>query len=323
MHVQVESILTFLLSDAGNRYSLSLATCEIPDYKRLTVHFCTIKLSFRVTSMNHVGLPDKVLQGAAMNPAHEVRLQIRSGMIRGNTAGLAPGHVQGNLMILPKDLAHDFLLFCQRNPKPCPILAVSDPGDPMLPTLGEDVDIRTDIPSYRIWENGLMVAEVADIKDAWRGDLVSFVLGCSFSFEQALIEAGIQMRHIEQGCNVPMYRTSIPTEPAGVFHGPMVVSMRPMKPADAIRAVQVTSRFPRVHGSPVHLGMPDQIGIQDLQRPDYGDPVVVKHGEIPVFWACGVTPQSVAMAVRPPFCITHSPGSMLVTDLLNHQLASF
>lgn len=273
--------------------------------------------------MNQVSLPAKVLQHAALNPAHEVRLQIRSGMIRGNTAGLAPGHVQGNLMVLPKDFAHDFLLFCQRNPKPCPILAVSDPGDPMLPALGEDVDIRTDIPSYRIWKDGVMVAEVADIKDAWRNDLVSFVLGCSFSFEQALIEAGIPMRHIEQCSNVPMYRTNIPTEPAGVFHGPMVVSMRPMKPADAIRAVQVTSRFPRVHGAPVHLGMPDQIGVLDLQRPDYGDPVPVNAGEIPVFWACGVTPQSVAIAVRPPFCITHSPGSMLVTDLLNHQLASF
>lgn len=273
--------------------------------------------------MNQVTLPAKVLQNTPVNPAHEARLQIRAGKIRGNTAGLAPGYVQGNLMILPQNLAADFLLFCQRNPQPCPVLAVSEPGNPMLPTLGEDIDIRTDIPSYRVWKDGVMVSEQSEIGDVWRDDLVSFLLGCSFSFEQALTEAGIPMRHIEQCSNVPMYRTNIETEPAGVFHGPMVVSMRPMKPSDAIRAVQVTSRFPRVHGAPVHLGLPEQIGIKDIQRPDFGDPVVVKEGELPVFWACGVTPQSVAMAARPPFCITHSPGSMLITDLLNHRLASF
>lgn len=258
-----------------------------------------------------------------LNPAHAARLQIRQQSIKGNTAGMAPGHVQGNLMILPQSLANDFLLFCQRNPQPCPILAVSEPGNPMLPTLGEDVDIRSDIPRYRVWKDGVMIDEPYDISSYWRDDLVSFLLGCSFSFEQALIEAGIPMRHIDQGVNVPMYRTNIPTEPAGVFHGPMVVSMRPMKAADAIRAVQVTSRFPRVHGAPVHLGFPEQIGIQDLSKPDFGDAVDVKSGELPVFWACGVTPQSVAMAARPPFCITHSPGAMLVTDLLNHRLASF
>jgi uncharacterized protein YcsI (UPF0317 family) len=273
--------------------------------------------------MNQIGLPSQVLQNLPANPAQEARLQIRAGKIRGNTAGLAPGYVQGNLMILPQNLAQDFLLFCQRNPQPCPILAVSEPGNPFLPSLGADLDIRTDIPSYRVWKEGVMVAEPDEIGDVWRDDLVSFLLGCSFSFEQALTEAGVPIRHIEQGCNVPMYRTNIPTEAAGVFHGPMVVSMRPMKPADAIRAVQVTSRFPRVHGAPVHLGMPEQIGIQDLQRPDFGDPVEIKEGELPVFWACGVTPQSVAMAARPPFCITHSPGSMLITDLLNHRLASF
>lgn len=260
---------------------------------------------------------------ASLNPAHAARLQIRDQHIKGNTAGIAPGHVQGNLMILPQSLANDFLLFCQRNQQPCPVLAVSEPGNPMLPTLGVDVDIRSDIPRYRVWKEGVMVDEPYDITNYWRDDLVSFLLGCSFSFEQALIEAGIPMRHIDQGVNVPMYRTNIATEPAGVFHGPMVVSMRPMKAADAIRAVQVTSRFPRVHGAPVHLGFPEQIGIKDLSKPDFGDAVEVKDGEFPVFWACGVTPQSVAMAARPPFCITHSPGAMLVTDLLNHRLASF
>lgn len=273
--------------------------------------------------MNQVSLPASAIHSIPGNPAHEARLQIRAGLRTGNTAGMAPGYVQGNLMVLPQNLAHDFLLFCQRNPQPCPVLAVSEPGNPMLPTLGEDVDVRTDIPRYRVWKEGVLIDEPEEISAYWRDDLVSFLLGCSFSFEQALIEAGIPMRHIEQCSNVPMYRTNIPTEPAGVFHGPMVVSMRPMRPADAVRAVQVTSRFPRVHGAPVHIGLPHLIGISDLNRPDYGDAVVVKEDELPVFWACGVTPQSVAMAARPPFCITHSPGSMLITDLLNHRLASF
>ncbi len=273
--------------------------------------------------MNDVRFPVSATLEADMNPAYQARMRIRHGEVTGNTAGMAPGHVQGNLMILPQALAHDFLLFCQRNPQPCPVLAVSEPGDPMIPTLGLDLDIRTDIPRYRVWKDGVMVDEPNDIKSIWRDDLVSFLLGCSFSFEQALIEAGIPMRHIEQGSNVPMYRTNIQTVPAGVFHGPMVVSMRPMKPADAVRAVQVTSRFPRVHGAPVHIGLPHMIGIEDLDRPDFGQAVEVKSDELPVFWACGVTPQSVAMAARPPFCITHSPGSMLITDLLNHRLASF
>jgi uncharacterized protein YcsI (UPF0317 family) len=251
------------------------------------------------------------------------RRMIRKGEYRGPTAGFAPGYVQGNLAILPADLAADFHRFCQANPKPCPLLAVSDRGDPRIPLLGEDLDIRTDLPGYRVWRDGELVAEVADIRAHWRDDLVSFVIGCSFSFEQALLESGIELRHISQNCNVPMYRTSVPTVPAGPFHGPLVVSMRPLKPADAIRAVQITSRFPSVHGAPVHIGMPDAIGIRDLAKPDYGDAVEVRAGELPVFWACGVTPQAVIAAVRPPFCITHAPGSMLVTDLLNTRLAAF
>ncbi len=262
-------------------------------------------------------------QGNLVNAAHEARSRIRNGAYRGHTSGLAPGHVQGNLMILPRDLASDFLLFCQRNAQPCPILAVSEPGDPMLPSLGHDIDVRYDVPRYRVWIDGELVDEPEDIASVWRDDLVTFVLGCSFSFEQALIEAGIPMRHIEQGTNVPMYITNIACEPAGVFHGQMVVSMRPMRPADAVRAVQVTSRFPRVHGAPVHIGLPHMIGIKDMRVPDFGDAVEVKDDELPVFWACGVTPQSVAMAVRPPFCVTHAPGAMLITDLLNNRLSSF
>ena len=253
--------------------------------------------------------------------AHQVRLDARSGTLAGPTASLAPGHVQANLAILPRELATDFLRFCQKNPKPCPLLAVSEPGDPTLPELGVDIDIRSDVPRYRVWRHGELVAEPTDIHALWRDDLVSFLIGCSFSFEEAMLDNGLPVRHIEQGRNVPMYRTSIPTQPAGPFFGPLVVSMRPLSPADAIRAIQVTSRFPSVHGAPVHLGDPAAIGIADLDRPDYGDAVDVRAGEIPVFWACGVTPQSVVAAMRPALCITHAPGHMLVTDLLNSRLA--
>ncbi|AVO46868.1 putative hydro-lyase [Phreatobacter cathodiphilus] len=251
-----------------------------------------------------------------------VRRAIRRGDITGHTAGLAPGRVQGNLAILPKDLAADFLRFCTLNPKPCPVIGLSEPGDPAVPALGADLDIRTDLPRYRVWKDGEMVAEPTDIREFWRDDLVSFVIGCSFSFEEALIQDGIPMRHI--GCNttVPMWRTNIACAPAGPFSGPMVVSMRPLKPADAIRAVQITSRFPAVHGAPVHIGLPEAIGIRDIATPDYGDPVEVKADELPVFWACGVTPQSVIATARPPFAITHAPGSMLVTDLTNSRIAA-
>jgi uncharacterized protein YcsI (UPF0317 family) len=252
----------------------------------------------------------------------EERLRIRHGDFTGPTSGLAPGNVQANLAILPKELANDFLRFCMANPKPCPVLAVSDPGDPSLPTLGHDLDLRSDLPRYRVWRNGELAEEPTDISHVWRDDLVSFAIGCSFSFEEALIEDGIEVRHITCGSNVPMYRTNIPCVPAGVFHGPLVVSMRPLRPADAIRAVQVTSRFPSVHGAPVHLGLPELIGINDIAKPDYGDPVPVGSHELPVFWACGVTPQAVIAAVRPAFCITHAPGSMLITDLRNSKLAA-
>ncbi len=255
--------------------------------------------------------------------SRQARLRARSGELTTPTAGLAPGHVQANLAILPKSLASDFLLFCQRNPRSCPLLGVSDPGDPHLPSLGADLDIRTDVPLYRIWRDGQLVEECADLHSVWRDDLVSFAIGCSFSFDESLVASGIDVRHMSCGCNVPMYRTHIPTAAAGPFSGPMVVSMRPMKAADAIRAVQITSRFPALHGAPVHLGDPAEIGIADLQRPDYGDAVEVRAGELPVFWACGVTPQSAIAAARIAFCITHAPGHMLVTDLKTQSLAAF
>jgi uncharacterized protein YcsI (UPF0317 family) len=255
--------------------------------------------------------------------AQPVRKLIRQGVWHSHTSGLASDHVQGNVVILPEAQAGDFLRYCQRNPKPCPLLAVSEPGQAQLPSLGADIDICTDLPRYRVWRDGAVVDEPTDISALWRDDLVTFVLGCSFSFEQALLEAGLPLRHIEQGKNVAMYRSNIQTERAGIFHGPMVVSMRPMTAAAAIRAVQVTSRFPNVHGAPVHLGDPAAIGITDLAAPDYGDAVAVMDDEIPVFWACGVTPQAALVQARPAFCITHAPGAMLITDLLNQQLASF
>jgi uncharacterized protein YcsI (UPF0317 family) len=249
------------------------------------------------------------------------RHAIRTEAFTGPTSGLAPGYVQGNLAILPKALAADFLRFCQLNPKPCPVIGMSEPGDPRVPALGQDLDIRTDLPRYRVWKKGELVDEPADIRSLWRDDLVSFVIGCSFSFEEALMADGLEIRNITRGCHVSMYRTSIETTPAGPFNGPMVVSMRPFKPAHAIRAIQITTRFPAVHGAPVHIGKPELIGIRDLQKPDYGHAVPVNDDELPVFWACGVTPQSVIATVKPEFCITHYPGCMLVTDRKNTEFA--
>jgi uncharacterized protein YcsI (UPF0317 family) len=262
-----------------------------------------------------VQAPDETFANAC-----EARQAIRAGRWRRHTSGLAPAHVQGNLAILPLELASDFMRFCQSNPKPCPLLAVGQPGNPQLPMLGRDIDIRTDVPAYRVYREGVLVDEVPDLKRLWQGDLVAFVLGCSFSFEHGLIDAGIPLRHVAEGKNVAMYQTSIQTVPAGPFHGPMVVSMRPMKAADAIRAVQITARVPKVHGAPVHIGDPSLIGIADITRPDFGDAVRIAPDELPVFWACGVTPQAVVMAARPALCITHSPGCMLITDMLNRDL---
>ena len=251
----------------------------------------------------------------------DVRQACRVGEWSAPTAGLAPGCTQANLVILPRDLAADFLLFCQRNPKPCPVLEVTEPGDFRPRSLAPDADLRTDLPRYRVWRDGQLVDEPTDITHYWQPDFVSFLIGCSFTFEDALLRAGVPVRHIELQRNVPMYRTNVECVPSGVFHGPLVVSMRPLKPADVVRAVQITSRFPRVHGAPVHIGLPDQIGIHDLSRPDFGDAVPIHADELPVFWACGVTPQAAIMAARPPLVITHSPGCMFVTDGHDEELA--
>ena len=257
---------------------------------------------------------------ASPTPA-ALRQRIRAGEHTGNTSGCAPGFVQCNIVILPEAWANDFLRFCQANPKPCPLIAVAAaPGDPALPPLG-DIDIRTDVPRYRLFRSGVFETELSDLSALWQPDLVTFALGCSFSFEEALIADGLDVRNVSEGVNVPMYRTDLPCTAAGPFAGNMVVSMRPMRAADAIRAVQICTRFPSVHGAPVHLGDPALIGITDINRPDYGDPVTIAAGELPVFWACGVTPQVALEQAKPPLAITHSPGCMLVTDLRNSQLA--
>jgi uncharacterized protein YcsI (UPF0317 family) len=256
---------------------------------------------------------------SAWTPA-AVRAACRDGRWKSPTAGLAPGFVQANLVVLPGEAAFDFLLFCQRNPKPCPVIEVLEPGR-TEPASAPGADLRTDLPRYRVFRDGRLEEEPRDVSRHWREDLVAFLIGCSFSFEEALLAADVPLRHVERGCNVPMYRTSIPCAPAGRFTGPLVVSMRPIPAALVPTAVQVTARFEKVHGAPVHVGAPEALGIADLGRPDYGDPVDVRPGELPVFWACGVTPQEVVLASRIPFCITHYPGHMFVTDLQNAKLA--
>ncbi len=244
----------------------------------------------------------------------DVRRACRSGEWTGPTAGLAPNYAQANLVVLPREWAFDFLLFCQRNPRPCPLIAVTEAGSWQPSSVASDVDLRTDLPKYRVWRDGQLVDEPTDVSGLWREDFVSFLIGCSFTFEAALREAKVPVRHIELGRNVPMFRTNIACVSAGRFSGPLVVSMRPLAPANAIRAVEISSQFTGSHGSPVHIGFPEQIGISDISRPDYGDSVPVADGELPVFWACGVTPQAALLEAKPPFAITHSPGCMFVTD---------
>ncbi|MCC7667122.1 putative hydro-lyase [Liquorilactobacillus satsumensis] len=250
----------------------------------------------------------------------KLRHLIRAGKYTAPTSGLAPGYTQANLVIVPQDLAYDFLLFAQRNPKSCPILEVSDCGSKKLHTFAQDVDLAADFPRYRIYRNGKLAQEVTNVSAYWRDDLVSFLIGCSFSFEADLIAAGIEMRHITEGVNVPMYNTKIALQPAGRFSGNMVVSMRPLPAARVVTAVKITAAMPRVHGAPIQIGDPAKLGITDLAHPDYGDAVTVNPGEVPVFWPCGVTPQNAIMHTKPAFVITHAPGHMLVTDVKNTAL---
>ena len=243
----------------------------------------------------------------------DARLRFREGLAV-PTTGWCDGWTQANLVVLPRDWAYDMLLFGQRNPQPVPLLDVTEPGS-RSSVLAPGADLATDVPRYRVWRDGELVAEPTDVADLWTDDLVSFLIGCSFSFETALLDAGVPVRHIEQGRNVAMYRTDVACRPAGRLSGNLVVSMRPIPARQVTTAVQVTGRMPRVHGAPVHVGVPEAIGIHDLASPDFGDPIEAHAGDVPVFWACGVTPQAALMASKPPFAITHAPGHMLVTDV--------
>lgn len=255
--------------------------------------------------------------------AEQVRLAIRNGDWKGPTSGMASGYVQVNLVILPEHAAAHFMRFCQANPRPCPVVAVSEPGERTPATLGANLDIALDVPRYRVYRQGRVVAEPERVDDLWQDDLVTFALGCSFTFDHVLQTMGVPVRHVEQNRNVPMYDTNIGLVQAGPFGGNMVVSMRPLRAADAIRSVQISSRYPQVHGAPVHLGNPSLIGIHNIARPDYGDAVDIGVDELPVFWACGVTPQQALMKADIEFAITHSPGCMLLTDIPDSQVAMF
>ncbi|WP_083983297.1 putative hydro-lyase [Actinomadura hibisca] len=252
---------------------------------------------------------------AALTP-DQARALFRNGL-RAPTAGWCAGWTQANLISVPREDAYDVLLFAQRNPKACPVLDVTEPGQVSASLFKGD--LRTDLPGYVVYEDGAPVAETADVREYWRDDLVSFLVGCSFTFEAALLEAGIPVRHIEQGRNVPMYRTARNCRRAGSLGGPLVVSMRPIPAEQVADAVRITARYPAVHGAPVHVGDPAELGIEDLDAPDFGDPVEVRLGELPVFWACGVTPQAAVMASRPKFAIGHAPGHMAITDARDAQ----
>jgi len=249
---------------------------------------------------------------AALTPG-EARALFRAGT-RTATSGWCQGYTQANLIAVPRDQAYDLLLFTQRNARACPVVDVTDPGDPRS-VLATGADLRTDLPGYRIYERGRLVAETTDVTAYWRTDLVAFLLGCSFTFENGLVDAGVPVRHLAAGVNVPMYRTNRPCRPAGRIHGPLVVSMRGVPGSQVATAVQVTSRYPSMHGAPVHIGDPAGLGIADLDRPDYGDPPLLESGDVPVFWACGVTPQAAAVAAELPFAISHAPGQMFVSDV--------
>ena len=251
-------------------------------------------------------------------PMAEIRPHIRTGRYRGQTAGFAPGNLQANLAILGDGYAEDFHQFCRENAQPCPLVGVSERGNPKMPMLG-DIDIRTDIPSYNVYRDGELESSIADISELWSDDMVAFALGCSFTFERALLDAGIRMKHIEQNSTVPMYATSIELKRVGPFQGGMVVSMRPIHRAQVDLAIEVTSAYPHAHGAPVHVGDGSAIGIRDVEKPDWGEPAEFGPDDVAVFWACGVTPQNVLRAARPPLCITHTPGRMLVTDVTEEE----
>ena len=255
-----------------------------------------------------------------VSSVQEIRAAIARGEWRKPTSGLAHGYTQANLVILPKKYAFDFLLYCNRNEKPCPVIDVSEAGVIAPPLAGPDADIRTQIPRYRIYRHGVLEREVDNIVEYFNDDMVTFLLGCSFSFEHDLVDGGVPVRHIELDRNVPMYITNRECRPAGVFSGPMVVSMRPMREEFVAKATEITAKYRRAHGAPVHVGDPAAIGIKNINKADFGDDPEIRPGEVPVFWACGVTPQMALQRAKPDFVITHAPGYMFITDILNKDL---
>ena len=258
-----------------------------------------------------------------MKPS-EVRQLIREGKIDFPTSGMCAGYAQANLVILPPEYAADFEEYAKLNPFPCPILEIIRGKEPLTHAMGEGANICTDIPRYRVYENGVFTKELTDASEYWKEGYVGFLIGCSFSFEESLLREGIEVRHISQGRNVPMYKVELfQTKPAGPFKGPMVCSMRPMTPEKAKRAYEITVKMPNVHGAPVHMGPAEAIGIKDVMKPDYGEAVDIYPGEIPVFWPCGVTPQAAVENAKPPIVITHAPGHMFITDILNAELNDY
>ena len=251
----------------------------------------------------------------------EIRKKIRDGEHTGPTSGIAGDKVQANLAILPKEYAFDFLLFAIRNSKPVPIIEVLEAGE-FVSRYAKNSDIRTDIPQYNIYKNGELTETVSDIKKCWRDDFVTFLIGCSFTFEQAILDAGISIKHIDERRNVAMYKTNIETEPAGGFKGNTVVSMRPFKKSLVDKVTEITNEFPNMHGGPVHAGDPKEIGIRNIDKPDYGDSIEIAEDEVPVFWACGVTPQNVVLNAKPEILISHAPGHMFITDINNEEYKS-
>ncbi len=252
----------------------------------------------------------------------DIREEIKKGKIDFPTSGMARGYAQANLAIFPKEYAEDFRKFTELNPFPCPVLEIVE-GSPETKLMGKNGNIVTDIPKYFIYENGVHTKTVTDASEYWKEGYVGFLIGCSFSFEEALINAGIEIRHMTMGRNVPMYKTNVPTVKVGAFEGPTVCSMRPMTPENAKLAYEITAKYPNVHGAPLHIGDPSEIGIEDIDKPDYGDAVEIYEGEVPVFWPCGVTPQAATENAKPPIVITHAPGHMFITDIKNHELNDF
>ena len=259
-------------------------------------------------------------QLSASSTAHEVRTACRNGSWSKPTSGLALGYVQANLVVLPKEHAFDFLLFALRNPQPCPLLSVTEAGKFEPGDIAPGADLRTDVPRYAVYQDGVLVESPTDLLAHWRDDLVSFLLGCSFTFEAAMLKAGLPVRHIEQSTNVPMYRTDRANQQAGIFGGELVVSMRPLKPEFIEQASQLSARMPLAHGAPVHIGDPAKLGIADLSKPDFGEAVTIHADEVPVFWACGVTPQAAIMAAKPKLALTHLPGHMFLTDMRDEEI---